>query len=70
MDKENLTWRTFADPSGAISEKWGAGPANYYLLDHKGTIRHRPSNSSEKEIGAAIEAMIREVVEHVQKAPK
>jgi hypothetical protein len=39
MWKENLTWRTFADPGTAVGERWGAGPATYYVIDHRGVIR-------------------------------
>jgi hypothetical protein len=59
MDKENLTWRTFADP-GSISAKWDAGPATYYVIDAKGLIRSKPSPVA-KEIDAALEKVIQEV---------
>ena len=59
MDKENLTWRTFADP-GAISAKWNAGPATYYIIDAKGLIRYKPGPVA-KDIDAALEKLIQEV---------
>src|SRR5437867_10469925 len=58
MDKENLTWRTFADP-GAISAKWNAGPATYYSIDTKGLIRYKPGPIA-KDIDAALEGLIHE----------
>ena len=66
MEKENLIWRTFADPSAAISEKCGAGPATYYIIDDKGTIRFKTSGSSEKSIDTALETMIREAEAHAK----
>ena len=39
MEKDNITWRTFAD-SGGITEKWGSrATPSYYLIDHAGIIR-------------------------------
>ena len=46
MEKEQLTWRSFADPGalgqGAITAKWNlAGTPTFYVIDHKGVIRHK-----------------------------
>ena len=50
MDKEKLSWRTFADPrgekdegfQGRICSQWNLeGTPTLYILDHKGVIRHR-----------------------------
>jgi peroxiredoxin len=66
MEKENLTWRSFADPDGigqgAIVKKWNL-PATptFYVIDHKGVIRHKWVGSpSEKAIDAALEKLIKE----------
>src|SRR5262245_35646843 len=65
MDKEKLTWRSFADPGklgqGAIATRWNL-PATptFYLLDHKGVIRHKWVGSpGEKAMDAAIEKLIK-----------
>jgi hypothetical protein len=70
MKKENLTWRTFADASAVISDKWGAGPATYYAIDHKGVIRYRAIGASEKSIDAAVKKLIQEAQGPAKKAPK
>ena len=57
MDKEKLTWRSFADPGrlghGAIATKWNfAATPTLYIIDHKGVIRHKwVGNSSGNEWG-------------------
>ena len=59
MDKEKLTWRTFADPGTTISARWNAGPPTYYVIDPKGVIRYRwTGRAAEKEIDAALEELI------------
>ena len=41
MDKEKLSWRSFAD-DGAIIGTWNLpGTPTFYILDHKGIIRHK-----------------------------
>jgi len=70
MDKEDLTWRTFADRDpGAISDKWNAGPATYYIIDAKGLIRYRPGPVA-KYIDAALEKLIQEAERDAKKGPK
>ena len=39
MDKEKLNWWSFAD-QGAIHAKWNAATPTYYVIAHKGVIRH------------------------------
>ncbi len=68
MDKENLTWRTFADP-GAISAKWNAGPATYYIIDAKGLIRYKPGPIA-KDIDAALEELIQAAEGNGKNTPK
>jgi peroxiredoxin len=59
MDKEKLSWRSFAD-QGAISGKWNVhATPTLYVLDHKGVIRHKWVGSpGEKAIDAALEKLI------------
>ena len=46
MTKEELTWRSFVDlgqaGAGPIAKQWNlAATPSFYLLDHKGIIRHK-----------------------------
>jgi len=62
MEKEKLNWRTVAD-NGTISATWSARstPA-YYLLDHKGVIRHKwLGYPGVKAIDEALEKLIEEM---------
>ena len=61
MDKEKLSWRSFAD-QGAIAAKWNLpGTPTFYLIDHKGVIRYKWVGSpGEKAIDAAVEKLIQE----------
>jgi hypothetical protein len=68
MHKENLTWRTFADPSAVIGEKWSAGPATYYVIDHQGVIRYKwGGGGDEKVLDAALDRLIKEAEENAKK---
>ena len=69
MVKEKLTWRSFVD-DGAIISKWNLpGTPTFYVLDHKGMIRHKWVGSpadykrgglpDAKAIDAALEKLIR-----------
>jgi peroxiredoxin len=66
MDKENLPWRSFADPGaigqGATAARWNLlGTPTYYVIDHKGVIRHKWVGSpGEKAIDAALDKLIKE----------
>jgi hypothetical protein len=70
METEKLTWRSFAD-QGAIVGTWNLpGTPTFYVIDHKGVIRHKWVGSSadyqlgglpsEKTIAAALEKLIQE----------
>jgi hypothetical protein len=73
MDKENLPWRSFADPRdakdkdatsrGPITESWSLeGTPTLYLLDHRGVIRyHWLGSPGEKALGAALARLLKEV---------
>jgi hypothetical protein len=69
MEKEKLSWRSFAD-DGAIIGTWNLpGTPTFYVLDHKGVIRHKWVGSSAdyklgglpeaKAIDAALEKLIK-----------
>ena len=80
MDKEKLTWRSFAD-DGSIVGTWNL-PATpmLYVIDHQGVIRHKwlgsPSDyklgglPDEKAIDAALEKLIQAAEADRKKAPK
>jgi hypothetical protein len=70
MDKEKLSWRSIAD-DGAIIGTWNLpGTPTFYVIDHRGVIRHKWVGSpadyklgglpDAKAIDAALEALIRE----------
>jgi hypothetical protein len=66
VDKERLTWRSFADPGnlgqGAIATRWNLTTTpTLYVIDHKGMIRHKWLGApSEKAIDAALKESIKE----------
>jgi peroxiredoxin len=64
MEKENINWRTFAD-QGVIAREWNfPATPSFYLIDQKGTIRHKwIGHPGEATIDAALERLIREVEE-------
>lgn len=61
MEKEKMNWRSFAAPL-ALAEKWNEpGTPTYYVLDHKGVIRHKwVGYPGAKALDAALESLIRE----------
>ena len=80
MDKEKLTWRSFAD-QGAIVGKWNLpGTPTFYVLDHKGVIRYKWVGSpadyqlgglpDAKTIDTALEKLIQEAERNEKKTPK
>lgn len=64
MDKEKLTWRSFADPGdlgqGPIATRWNLTVTpTLYVIDHRGVIRHKwLGNPGEKAIDTALETLI------------
>ena len=75
MDKERLSWRSFADTSagangeGKICSAWNLqGTPTLFVLDHRGVIRYRWLGSpGEKKIDEAIESLIKEAEADVKK---
>ena len=60
-EKHNLNWRSFADVGEAINTSWNKpGTPGYYVLDHKGMIRHKwmGGTPGPKELEAALEKLI------------
>jgi hypothetical protein len=62
MEKERLTWRTFADP-GDIAEKWNlSATPMLYVIDARGVIRRKWVGGApgEKAVDSILEALIKE----------
>jgi hypothetical protein len=79
MDKEKLSWRSFADPrdekeegfARPICDHWNLeGTPTMYLLDHKGVIRYKWLGPSEKAIDAAIAKLLKEAEQDEKKESK
>jgi hypothetical protein len=68
MDKEKLSWRSFADPKtgdgffGTICSQWNLfGTPTLYVLDDKGVIRHKwIGGPGEKVIDESLQKLIKE----------
>ena len=61
MDREKLTWRSFAD-QGALGASWHvSGTPTLYLIDAKGLIRAKwVGNPGEKVLDSFLENLLRE----------
>ena len=73
MDKEKLSWRSFADHGDGgkgrtICEQWNlVGTPTLFLLDHKGVIRHKWLGSpGEKVMDAALQHVLKEAERDAQ----
>ncbi len=62
MENENLHWRSFAD-DGSIRQQWNTPPTPaYYVLDHRGVIRHKwIGHPGEDVMDAALDELIEQV---------
>jgi hypothetical protein len=65
IKKEEMTWRSFwndGSTGGPISTKWNVhGWPTLYVLDHKGTIRHKYLGSPGDEVlDKVIEELVKE----------
>ena len=80
MDKEKLTWRSFAD-DGSIIGTWNLpGTPTFSVIDHRGVIRHKWVGSpadyklgglpDAKAIDAALEKLIKAAEADQKNAPK
>jgi hypothetical protein len=70
VDKENLTWRSFAD-AGDIAAGWNlSATPTLYVLDSKGVIRYKWVGApGAKAIDAALEKLIEEA-ERIRRNPR
>jgi len=70
MDKEKMTWRSFAD-GGSIVGTWNLpGTPTFYVIDHKGVIRYKwVGGAGEKTIDAALGKVIEEAEGAAKKEP-
>jgi hypothetical protein len=73
MDKEKLSWRSFADHGDGgkrptIWEQWNlVGTPTLFILDHKGVIRHKWLGSpGEKIMDAALQRVLKEAERDAQ----
>ena len=59
--REKLNWRSF-DDDGTIANEWNApGTPAYFIIDHRGVIRHKwVGPPGEEAIDAALEPLIQE----------
>jgi len=71
MEKEKLTWRSFAN-RGDIGPTWRvSGTPTFYVIDHKGVIRYKWVGSpGEKAIDAAIEKLLQDAEGGAHKGPQ
>ena len=62
MDREKLSWRSFAD-QGMVFDRWNlSGTPTYYIIDRHGMIRHKWVGApGEDVIRATLEPLIHEV---------
>lgn len=62
MDREKLTWRSFADRRHSICDTWNLiGTPTLFVLDANGVIRHKWLGSpGDKTLNAALERLINE----------
>lgn len=71
MDKEKLTWRSFADHSNTTCETWNViGTPTLFVIDANGMIRHKWLGSpGDKVLDAALERLIEEAEKSGQSRP-
>jgi peroxiredoxin len=66
MEKEQITWRSFADAgragAGPIARQWNlSATPSFYMIDHNGVIRYKwVGPPGEKVLDAALEKLIKE----------
>lgn len=65
MDREELNWRSFADRGDIVSQWNLPGTPTFYVIDHRGVIRHKWVGSpADYELGGLPnEEVIDEVLE-------
>jgi hypothetical protein len=76
MDKEKLTWRSFADAgtagAGPIATKWNLlATPTFYVIDHRGVIRYKWAGApGEKVMDAALDKLIKAAEGNAKNTPK
>jgi hypothetical protein len=76
MEKERLTWRSFADAgnagAGPIATKWNlSATPSFYVIDHKGVIRYKWAGTpGEKVLDAALEQLIKAATDGSKPPPR
>jgi peroxiredoxin len=76
VDREKLTWRSFADAGalgqGGIATQWNlSSTPTLYVIDHKGMIRHKwVGGPGEKVIDTALDRLIKEAEGNAKVIPK
>jgi hypothetical protein len=72
VDKEKLTWGSFADTQGDIAARWNlSATPTLYVIDPKGAIRHKWVGApGAKAIDTDLEKLIREAEEGGKKTQK
>ena len=69
MDKEKMSWRSFAHQA-AINAQWNPSTPSYYVLDPEGVIRYKWVGApGEKAIDTALEKLISEAEVNRKKSP-
>ena len=67
MEKEKITWRSFADAgnagAGPIATRWNlSATPTFYVIDHRGIIRYKWAGApGEKVLDAALDKLIKAV---------
>ena len=62
LERQQLNWRSFTFKESTSGEWNTPGTPTYYVLDHKGIIRHKwVGNPGEKAMDVAVEKLIGEV---------
>jgi hypothetical protein len=75
MDKEKLTWRSFADAgnagAGPIARSWNhSSTPTFFLIDHQGVIRYKwVGVPGETVLDAALDKLIKAATTDGKKPP-
>jgi hypothetical protein len=76
MEKNKITWRSFADAgqagAGPIATKWNlSATPSFYVIDHEGVIRYKWAGApGAKIVDEALDKVIKEAEGGGKKPPK
>jgi hypothetical protein len=76
MEKEKITWRSFADAgnagAGPIATRWNlSATPTFYVIDHTGVIRYKWAGPpGEKVLDAALDKLIKAAEENGKNTPR